>query len=60
MFELLAAGPWTAIGTVLGTLVAVGVHYLFPAMANATFLFTGLVAIGFIAGLALDFRSNRK
>jgi hypothetical protein len=45
--------PGAVIGVILGIGCAAFVHWAFPSLANATFLYVALIAIGFIAGLWL-------
>ena len=60
MFELLANGPYTIGGTLVGLALALGMHKLVPSEPSALYFEAGFVALGFVVGLVLDGRRARK
>jgi hypothetical protein len=60
MFDAMFSNPGAAIGTLLGFAVSIGLHYLMPPIRGDTYLYAGIVVIGFIAGLIFDARSESK
>jgi hypothetical protein len=60
MLDALFSNPGAAIGTLLGFAVSIGLHYLMPPIHGDTYLYAGIIVVGFIAGLIFDARSGSK
>ena len=60
MFELLSNGPCTIAGTLIGLALAFSMHKLVPSEPSALYFEAGFVALGFIAGLAIDLRRDGR
>jgi hypothetical protein len=60
MPDLLATGPASLGGLLIGLAVAMLVHWLFPVLSNAYILYALLVAGGFLLGMVFDGRTRRR
>ena len=60
MLDLLLLGPRSLGGTLVGLAAAFGIHKLAPADPSALYVEAGLVALGFIVGLVLEVRRDKK
>jgi high-affinity Fe2+/Pb2+ permease len=60
VFELLLS-PGGVFGAIVGLAIAALIDRMFPSISqDATVLYAGLVAAGFLVGLIVDNRSRRK
>lgn len=60
MFELLSNGPCTVVGTVLGLVAAFALHRFAPSVEASIYVEAGIIALGFVVGLLLDARREKR
>ena len=60
MLELLSNGPCTVLGTMLGLLAAFVLHKFAPLVEGSIYVEAGIIALGFVLGLLLDSRREKR
>ncbi len=60
MFDLLSNGPYTALGTLLGVVIAFVLHQYAPSVDGSIYFEAAVIALGFVLGLLLDARRQKQ